>query len=36
MDSADPLERYNVVWTSPSRDAAGSMPLGNGDLGINL
>lgn len=27
---------YNVVWTSPSRDAAGSMPLGNGQLGINL
>jgi hypothetical protein len=27
---------YNVVWTSPSHDAAGSMPLGNGQLGINL
>ena len=26
----------NVVWTSPSHDATGSMPLGNGQLGINL
>ncbi|MBN1912758.1 MAG: hypothetical protein JW818_23755 [Pirellulales bacterium] len=26
---------YNVVWDSPSRDHAGSMPLGNGDIGIN-
>ncbi len=27
---------YDVVWTTPSRDAAGSMPLGNGEVGINL
>ena len=27
---------YNEVWTSPSKDAAGSMPLGNGQVGINL
>ena len=26
----------NVVWTSPSHDATGSMPLGNGQVGINL
>ncbi len=26
----------DVVWTSPSHDAAGSMPLGNGEVGINL
>ncbi|MCO6046942.1 DUF5703 domain-containing protein [Aeoliella sp. ICT_H6.2] len=25
----------NVVWSSPSSDSAGSMPLGNGDIGIN-
>ncbi len=25
----------NVVWTSPSQNSAGSMPLGNGDIGIN-
>jgi len=30
------LDRYNVTWTSPSRDSSGSMPLGNGDLGLNL
>ena len=24
------------VWTSPSRDASGSMPLGNGDIGLNV
>ena len=29
------LEDYNVVWDSPSADARGSMPLGNGDLGLN-
>jgi len=29
------LDRYNVVWDSPSQDAHGSMPLGNGDVGIN-
>lgn len=28
--------RYNVVWTSPSKDAAGSMPLGNGDISLNV
>jgi hypothetical protein len=29
-------DRDNVIWTVPSKDAAGSMPLGNGELGINL
>ena len=29
------LDRYNVVWDSPSVDAKGSMPAGNGDIGIN-
>jgi alpha-L-fucosidase 2 len=24
------------VWTSPSRDSSGSMPLGNGDIGLNV
>jgi hypothetical protein len=33
---ADPLDRYNVVWTGPSRDSSGSMPLGNGNLSLNL
>lgn len=26
----------DVVWTTPSKDSAGSMPLGNGEVGINL
>lgn len=26
---------YNVVWNSPGKDARDSMPLGNGDIGIN-
>jgi hypothetical protein len=30
------LDQYNVVWDSPSRDASGSMPIGNGDLGANV
>jgi hypothetical protein len=29
------LAAHNVVWDSPSKDAHGSMPLGNGDVGIN-
>jgi alpha-L-fucosidase 2 len=24
------------VWTSPSRDSSGSMPLGNGEIGLNV
>jgi hypothetical protein len=27
--------QYNVVWDSPSADHNGSMPLGNGDIGLN-
>ena len=27
---------YNVVWNSPSKDSSGSMPLGNGDIGVNV
>ena len=26
----------NVVWSTPSADALGSMPIGNGDIGINV
>jgi hypothetical protein len=32
-DWTDP---YDVIWTTPSQDAAGSMPMGNGEVGINL
>jgi len=30
------MARYPVVWDSPSHDATGSMPIGNGDLGANV
>ena len=30
------LESLNVVWTSPSLNAQGSMPIGNGDVGLNV
>jgi hypothetical protein len=32
---ADPSS-YNVVWNTPSDDSFGSMPLGNGDVGLNV
>ncbi|MEI2722074.1 MAG: DUF5703 domain-containing protein [Verrucomicrobiota bacterium] len=36
IDPLAELDRYNVVWDSPSRDAAGSMPIGNGEVGLNV
>jgi hypothetical protein len=30
-----PVDRYDVVWTTPSADSSESMPLGNGDLALN-
>jgi len=30
------LERCDVVWQEPSKDSLGSMPLGNGDIGVNV
>ncbi|MEI6678233.1 MAG: DUF5703 domain-containing protein [Mariniphaga sp.] len=32
----DKLAEFNVVWDSPSKNSAGSMPIGNGDIGTNL
>lgn len=29
------VDDYNVVWDTPSADAAGSMPLGNGEIALN-
>ena len=29
------MERYNVVWNTPGKDHNDSMPLGNGDIGLN-
>ena len=34
--AADPIARYNVVWQSPSKDASGQMPLGNGDIAAGV
>jgi hypothetical protein len=34
--AAAELDRCNVVWTTPGKDAGDSMPLGNGQVGINL
>ena len=30
------LDDLNVVWDSPSTDSWGSMPIGNGDIGLNV
>lgn len=30
------LKDYNVVWDTPGKDCADSMPTGNGDIGINV
>ncbi len=32
---AAPVDRYNVVWDTPSPNHHGSMPLGNGDVALN-
>ncbi len=37
--AADPLDGYNVRWNSPTSQAqaaAGSMPIGNGTVGLNV
>ena len=33
---AGTVDRYDVVWTSPGHDSSASMPLGNGDIGLNV
>lgn len=30
------VSKYNIVWDSPSENSFGSMPLGNGDIGLNV
>ncbi len=30
------LDSYNVVWNTPSQDSGGSMPVGNGDIALNV
>ncbi len=37
--TSDPLKntsQFNVVWDSPSLNSLGSMPVGNGDIGMNV
>ncbi|WP_209404925.1 DUF5703 domain-containing protein [Pseudozobellia sp. WGM2] len=31
-----PLEQYNVIWNTPSKNALESMPCGGGDVGMNV
>jgi len=35
-DDVSWVSAYDVIWETPSENAAGSMPMGNGELGINL
>ena len=30
------VSSYNVVWSAPGGSSADSMPLGNGDIGLNV
>lgn len=32
---AEAVDPYVVVWNTPSKNSSGSMPLGNGDIGVN-
>jgi hypothetical protein len=36
MSGTDPLETYNVVWRTQSKDSSESMPVGGGDIGLNV
>ena len=33
---AELLQRCDVTWDAPSRDSFASMPIGNGDIGLNV
>ena len=34
--SENQVSRYNVIWNTPSKDATGVMPLGNGDIAAGV
>lgn len=34
--AAQSVSEYDIVWETPSEDSSGSMPIGNGDIGLNL
>ena len=36
LDAVKELANYDVVWDSPGNDSKGSMPVGNGDIGLNV
>jgi len=36
ISSRGPLDTYNVVWHSQSKDSSESMPVGGGDIGLNV
>ena len=36
FDPLRALAKYDVTWDSPSRDSWGTMPTGNGDIGLNV
>ncbi len=33
---SDSVDHYNIVWDSPGAGSSDSMPLGNGDIGLNV
>ncbi len=35
LQSPPDLDAYDLIWHTPGGDAAGSVPLGNGELGVN-
>ena len=36
FDPMQELERYHVVWNTMGEDASDSIPIGNGDVGLNV
>jgi len=34
--TGDMMQPYDVTWDAPSKDSSGSMPIGNGDIGLNV
>lgn len=33
---SDYLDSHNVIWDTPGKDSSDSMPIGNGDIGLNV
>jgi hypothetical protein len=36
LKAQSPLNNYNIVWTSQSKNASESIPCGGGDIGMNV